>query len=52
MDVFTTLAFKGNPLAVVLDAGDLSDHQMAAIANWSNLSETTFLLAPTDPSAD
>ena len=52
VDVFTTLAFKGNPLAVVLDAGDLSDHQMAAIANWSNLSETTFLVAPTNPSAD
>jgi len=39
-------------LAVVLDAEDLSDQQMAAIANWTNLSETTFLLAPTDQSAD
>jgi len=52
VDVFTALAFKGNPLAVVLDAGDLSERQMAAIANWSNLSETTFLVAPTNPSAD
>src|SRR5262244_2254931 len=52
VDVFTALAFKGNPLAVILDAEDLSDQQMAAIANWANLSETTFLLAPTDPSAD
>ena len=52
VDVFTALAFKGNPLAVVLDAEDLSDQQMAAIANWTNLSETTFLLAPRDSSAD
>ena len=52
VDVFTALAFKGNPLAVILDAEDLSDQQMAAIASWTNLSETTFLLAPTDPSAD
>jgi PhzF family phenazine biosynthesis protein len=52
VDVFTALAFKGNPLAVVLNAESLSDEQMAAIANWTNLSETTFLLAPTDLSAD
>jgi PhzF family phenazine biosynthesis protein len=52
VDVFTPLAFKGNPLAVVLNAENLSDDQMAAIANWTNLSETAFLLAPTDLSAD
>ena len=52
VDVFTAVAFMGNPLAVVTDADDLTDQQMAAIANWTNLSETTFLLAPTDPSAD
>jgi PhzF family phenazine biosynthesis protein len=52
VDVFTAVAFKGNPLAVVLDADDLSDKEMAAIANWTNLSETTFLVAPTDPGAD
>jgi len=52
VDVFTALPFKGNPLAVVLGAEDLSDQQMAAIANWTNLSETAFLLAPTDPRAD
>jgi PhzF family phenazine biosynthesis protein len=52
VDVFTAVAFKGNPLAVVVDGDDLTDQQMAAIANWTNLSETTFLVAPTEPSAD
>ena len=52
VDVFTSVAFKGNPLAVVLDAEGLADEQMHAIARWTNLSETTFVLAPTDPAAD
>ena len=52
IDVFTAVAFKGNPLAVVIGADGLTDEQMAAIANWTNLSETTFLLAPTNPEAD
>src|SRR5262245_19941062 len=52
VDVFTPVAFKGNPLAVVAGAHALTYQQMAAIANWTNLSETTFLLAPTDPKAD
>ena len=52
VDVFTAVAFKGNPLAVVVGADHLTDQQMAAIANWTNLSETTFLLTSTDPSAD
>jgi PhzF family phenazine biosynthesis protein len=52
VDVFTDEPFRGNPLAVVFDADDLSDVEMARIANWTNLSETTFLLAPNDPSAD
>ncbi len=52
VDVFTTQALKGNPLAVVLGADGLSDDTMAALANWTNLSETTFLLQPTDPKAD
>jgi len=43
---------KGNPLAVVHSATGLSDSAMAAFARWTNLSETTFLLPPTDPSAD
>jgi len=52
VDVFTTAAFGGNPLAVIVGADRLSDQQMASIANWTNLSETTFLLSPTDPNAD
>ncbi len=52
VDVFASGPFLGNPLAVVADAEDLSDEQMARIANWTNLSETTFLLPPTRPDAD
>jgi PhzF family phenazine biosynthesis protein len=52
VDVFTTTPFKGNPLAVILDAEGLSDEQMQAIARWTNLSETTFVLPATDPAAD
>jgi PhzF family phenazine biosynthesis protein len=52
VDVFTSTPFKGNPLAVVFDADALDTEQMQAIAQWTNLSETTFLLKPTDPSAD
>jgi PhzF family phenazine biosynthesis protein len=52
VDVFTDVPFKGNPVAVVLDAEGLSSAEMQAIANWTNLSETTFVLPPTDPSAD
>ncbi|MCA5894817.1 PhzF family phenazine biosynthesis protein [Isoptericola sp. NEAU-Y5] len=52
VDVFASGPLTGNPLAVVHDADDLTDDQMAAFARWTNLSETTFLLAPTDPAAD
>ncbi|HYS65078.1 MAG TPA: PhzF family phenazine biosynthesis protein [Paraburkholderia sp.] len=52
VDVFTSVPFKGNPLAVVFDADVLDADQMQAIARWTNLSETTFLLKPTDPAAD
>ncbi|MDF3075228.1 MAG: Phenazine biosynthesis protein PhzF family [Alphaproteobacteria bacterium] len=52
VDVFTDVALKGNPLAVVLGADGLSDAQMASLANWTNLSETTFLLKPTKVEAD
>ena len=52
LDVFTPVPLKGNPLAVVHDADGLSEAQMAAFARWTNLSETTFLLSPTDPAAD
>jgi PhzF family phenazine biosynthesis protein len=52
LDVFTDTPYKGNPLAVVHDAHELSDEQMASFARWTNLSETTFLLPPRDPAAD
>lgn len=52
LDVFTAVPLLGNPLAVVHDAAGLSDERMAALARWTNLSETTFLLPPRDPSAD
>lgn len=52
VDVFCGEAFRGNPVAVVHDADHLSEEQMATIARWTNLSETTFLLTPTGPEAD
>jgi PhzF family phenazine biosynthesis protein len=52
VDVFTERALAGNPLAVVHGAGDWNDAQMQAYARWTNLSETAFLLAPTDRAAD
>jgi PhzF family phenazine biosynthesis protein len=52
VDVFSAAPFRGNPVAVVLDAEGLSTEQMQRIANWTNLSETTFVLPPTDPGAD
>jgi PhzF family phenazine biosynthesis protein len=52
VDVFSTEPLGGNPVAVVHDADGLSDEQMAAFARWTNLSETTFLLRPTDQAAD
>ncbi len=47
VDVFTAEPCLGNALAVVLDGSDLSDAQMQRFARWTNLSETTFVLAPT-----
>jgi len=52
VDVFSAEPLLGNPVAVVHDAADVTDEQMAAFARWTNLSETTFLLPPTDPAAD
>jgi PhzF family phenazine biosynthesis protein len=52
VDVFSATALRGNPLAVVHGADALDDERMQAFARWTNLSETTFLLAPTDPAAD
>lgn len=52
IDVFADRLGSGNPLAVVLEADGLGDADMAAFAAWTNLSETTFVLPPTDPAAD
>ncbi len=52
VDVFTTVPFKGNPVAVVLDGEGLSDAEMQGFARWTNLSETTFVLPATEPDAD
>lgn len=49
VDAFTARPFLGNPVAVVLDADDLSAEEMQRIAAWTNLSETTFVLKPTIP---
>jgi len=47
VDVFTATPYRGNPLAVVLDADGLSTEQMREFTHWTNLSECTFLLPPT-----
>ncbi|MDO5291066.1 MAG: PhzF family phenazine biosynthesis protein [Pseudomonadota bacterium] len=52
IDVFTARPGLGNPVAVVLDAAGLSDTDMQRFARWTNLSETTFVLPPTDHAAD
>lgn len=52
VDVFTTTPFKGNPVAVVLDAEGLATEQMQQIASWTNLSETTFVVPVTAGEAD
>ena len=46
VDVFTATPYFGNPLAVVLDGSDLSTEDMQRFAQWTNLSETTFVLPP------
>ena len=52
VDVFSPEPCKGNPVAVVFGADGLSDQRMQEVANWTNLSETTFLLEPSNPDAD
>lgn len=52
VDVFTSAPFRGNPLAVVADADNLTAEQTQSIATWTNFSETTFLLSPTHAEAD
>ncbi len=52
VDVFTSRPLLGNPVAVILDCDGLSTEDMQAIARWTNLSETTFVLTPSSASAD
>jgi PhzF family phenazine biosynthesis protein len=52
VDVFTDVAYRGNPVAVVLDADGLDGGQMQRVASWLNLSETTFVLPASDPTGD
>lgn len=51
LDVFTTMRFQGNPLAVITDGDGLSTDQMQAIAREMNLSETVFVQKPTHDAA-
>src|ERR1700740_2440169 len=52
VDVFTARPLLGNPVAVVLDAEGLTTDAMQAVARWTTLSETTFVLPPTTSVAD
>ncbi|MFJ5264979.1 PhzF family phenazine biosynthesis protein [Streptomyces sp. NPDC088387] len=52
VDVFSTRPFQGNPVAVVMDGTDVTDDEMQRVAQWTNLSETTFVLPATTPEAD
>lgn len=52
VDVFGSGPLSGNPLAVVHGADTLDDAQMLRLTQWLGFSETTFLLPPSDPSAD
>lgn len=52
VDVFTAVPYRGNPVAVVLDGSGLDDAELQRFARWTNLSETTFLLPPTEATAD
>lgn len=52
VDVFGENPYRGNPLAVIVDAEGLTTSDMQTFAKWTNLTETTFLLPPTHASAD
>jgi len=52
VDVFGNDPFTGNPVAVVSIPEDLDAALMQRVTRWLNLSETTFLLPPSDPGAD
>ncbi|KJL24271.1 Trans-2,3-dihydro-3-hydroxyanthranilate isomerase [Microbacterium azadirachtae] len=52
VDVFSETAYRGNPVAVVLDAEGIEDEDLRRFSVWTNLSECTFVLPPTTPDAD
>jgi PhzF family phenazine biosynthesis protein len=52
VDVFSETPLLGNALAVVLDGDGLTTDEMQRFATWTNLSETTFVVTPSDPAAD
>jgi PhzF family phenazine biosynthesis protein len=52
VDVFGSAAYRGNPVAVVIDGEGLDEEARAAFTRWTNLSEATFILPPRDPRAD
>ena len=56
VDVFTEVPFRGNPVAVInfldTDESEVTQKQLQAIANWTNLSETTFLFKPSNNKCD
>lgn len=52
VDVFTSEPYRGNPVAVVLDGSGLDTAAMQRFTGWTNLSEATFVLPPTQPGAD
>ncbi|MGE5676253.1 MAG: PhzF family phenazine biosynthesis protein [Mycobacterium leprae] len=51
LDVFADRPLTGNALCVFLDGDGLTGEQMQALARETNLSETTFVLPPTQPGA-
>ena len=52
VDVFTPVPYLGNPVAVVLDAPGIDAATMQRYTDWTNLSEATFVMPPTNPDAD
>ncbi|MFL6049183.1 MAG: PhzF family phenazine biosynthesis protein, partial [Gaiellales bacterium] len=52
VDVFTSVAYMGNPVAVVLDGEELDDDRLSRFSSWTNLSEATFVLPPSTDAAD
>jgi PhzF family phenazine biosynthesis protein len=51
VDVFSTTPYRGNPVAVILDASGMTDAELQDVARWTNLSETTFVLPPSQEAA-